>query len=361
MTARAQISRLAFWNTGLTGRRGAGGLVVLLICVTSGAGASAGWRAPPGCENIKEICIEGEAERRIEGYWITRECWRKRQVYSCPATGPAGACAPLTRSPDCTRSGVECVQRDGAGVCITETSSYRCTAPVRSAGIRLMGRGEGIPDNPVRQGLQCGLEFWCPREEGMEKRICEYTAASGNNPDFGKAAAWMGLLLQMGMEKVEDALTIFKGEAHSCSRAIAGVRNCCRDKGWGRKLYACPSEAKTLGLARENKRAVYVGEYCARKILRCLRTKEVYCVFRSKFSRLLQVQARQQFGMVWGTARNPDCRPLTLDQLVRIDFSTIDMSEFYGDLTARAQDNAKKSVTPSRIQSRIQNYYHINR
>lgn len=40
----------------------------------------------------------------------------------------------------------------------------------------------------------------------------------------------------------------------------------------------------------------------------------------------------QQLGIGFGSAENPDCRGLLFDEFGRINFDTIDFSEFYGDL-----------------------------
>jgi conjugal transfer mating pair stabilization protein TraN len=78
-----------------------------------------------------------------------------------------------------------------------------------------------------------------------------------------------------------------------------------------------------------------IGTYCKKKFLGvCLVKMTTYCCFGTKLSRLIQEQGRGQLGISWGTAENPQCQGLTVEQLSRIDFSTVDLSEIFEDMMA---------------------------
>ena len=87
-----------------------------------------------------------------------------------------------------------------------------------------------------------------------------------------------------------------------------------------------------------------------------METTQSYCCFNSRLSRILNEQGRAQIGRGWGSATRPDCGGFTLDQLQTLDFSRMDLSEFFaeiaptlpnlGELQQRAQQNINRSVQP---------------
>lgn len=57
----------------------------------------------------------------------------------------------------------------------------------------------------------------------------------------------------------------------------------------------------------------------------------------------MQEQGRAQLGIGWGGASSPDCRPLTLDEFKRIDFSKIDLEELFADMLKQGRSKMNKS------------------
>jgi hypothetical protein len=55
--------------------------------------------------------------------------------------------------------------------------------------------------------------------------------------------------------------------------------------------------------------------------------RTVFCCFASSISRCAQEQIRERLHISWGTAANPNCRGITLDELERIDLEQIDLTE----------------------------------
>jgi len=343
---------LGLWKTiylhfrgskGLSPLAGLGGAQVLLLLLTPVAHG-----APAGCVPVSTLCTVGEAEQTVQGFTISRECWEKRIVYSCPDAKPGGACAPLSGDPDCTQTGVECSGTDSDGVCLQETATFRCMAAQSGSGISLEDIADGTPERGDATPLRCGSALYCP--DGL----CDGLGSSEPNQDFGKAASWIGLLTQMGKEKDPDAVTLFRGEGQTCSRWPLGSKNCCSEDGW---LFGCSSSEKILGERRAAKLAHHVGNYCASKvpILGCVTKKQSYCTFRSLFARVLQEQARAQLGMGWGSAEAPDCRPLSIEDIQRVDFSKIDLSEIYGDMLNAAHPPSGASMN-EKVKQRIDSY-----
>ena len=51
--------------------------------------------------------------------------------------------------------------------------------------------------------------------------------------------------------------------------------------------------------------------------------------------------------MAWGEAKSPNCKGFTPEEFQKIDFSKLDLSEFYGDLESKIKTtiDAKVGVT----------------
>ncbi|MCW2338203.1 conjugal transfer mating pair stabilization protein TraN [Sphingobium sp. B2D3A] len=86
----------------------------------------------------------------------------------------------------------------------------------------------------------------------------------------------------------------------------------------------------------------YVGSYCSSSFLGiCLQKSHGHCCFNTKLGRIIQEQGRPQLvafnGNLWGTAKNPMCRGFTPEEFQALDFSKMDLSEYYADIESRAQ------------------------
>ncbi|EOO9071718.1 conjugal transfer protein TraN, partial [Escherichia coli] len=58
-----------------------------------------------------------------------------------------------------------------------------------------------------------------------------------------------------------------------------------------------------------------------------------YCQFDSKLAQIVQQQGRNgQLRIGFGSAKSPDCRGITVDELQRIKFDQLDFTNFYEDL-----------------------------
>jgi conjugal transfer mating pair stabilization protein TraN len=96
---------------------------------------------------------------------------------------------------------------------------------------------------------------------------------------------------------------------------------------------------------------VHVGTYCSSRILgACITRKQSYCCFNSRLARIVNEQGRAQLGRDYGDAKSPDCSGITVDALQRLDFSRMDLSEFYAEIVAKVPD--VPGLT-SRIQGRV--------
>jgi len=101
-----------------------------------------------------------------------------------------------------------------------------------------------------------------------------------------------------------------------------------------------------------------VGNKCTSKLSLgftkiCLRTGYKHCCYNSKFARILVEQAYNQLGYSWGDYDNPQCTNLTFDDLKRLDFSTMDFSEFIEEVMAKMKGKIDENALRERVQDRI--------
>ena len=71
----------------------------------------------------------------------------------------------------------------------------------------------------------------------------------------------------------------------------------------------------------------------------CVQRAESHCCFNSKLARIVQEQGRAQIPSMggFGTAREPNCRGFRPEEFQAIDFSKIDLSEYFDELQTRSQ------------------------
>lgn len=104
------------------------------------------------------------------------------------------------------------------------------------------------------------------------------------------------------------------------------------------EMISCTPEEQKLGMARGSNLCTYVGSYCSEKVLGgCVETKQNYCCFNSKLSRIINEQGRPQLGRSWGSAKDPDCRGFTAAEFSQMDWSKIDMGEFVTDIMSSVE------------------------
>jgi conjugal transfer mating pair stabilization protein TraN len=77
-------------------------------------------------------------------------------------------------------------------------------------------------------------------------------------------------------------------------------------------------------------------------------------------ARIVHEQGRPQLkafgpGGGWGTAKNPNCRGFTPQEFQQLDFSRIDLSEYFGDI--QRDLTQKIQGAQSTVQQKIQEHY----
>jgi conjugal transfer mating pair stabilization protein TraN len=61
--------------------------------------------------------------------------------------------------------------------------------------------------------------------------------------------------------------------------------------------------------------------------------KHHFCCFSNIFNKVFQAEARKQLGLNFGSSRKTlNCRGLTLDEIIKLDFEKMDFSEFIHEI-----------------------------
>ncbi|WP_172380013.1 type-F conjugative transfer system mating-pair stabilization protein TraN [Vibrio sp. Vb339] len=260
----------------------------------------------PECKKTQRTCIKGRATHTMNGLPTTLNCWKYQVNHLCEL---ADSCARLPKN--CNEQSRACSLQQN-GVCVEEEIQKSC------------------PEKSCRATqMQCGEQSFCLDGD------C-YVPEPKLNDHFDKSVAALAGLAE-AVKDVGDPPKIFTGKPMQCDQKLAGFNDCCKDSGWGHHLGAkCSEGEKALGKAKEKGLTLYVGQYCAKKVLGvCTRKKRSYCVYDSKLAKIIQEQgAIQQLGKGLGSAKHPTCAAITPEELGQINFEHIDFSEFYPDMHA---------------------------
>ncbi|EHM0083513.1 type-F conjugative transfer system mating-pair stabilization protein TraN [Shigella sonnei] len=265
----------------------------------------------------KTECTEAGGNRTLvkdgQSYSMYQSCWAYRDTY-VTQSADKGTCQTYTDNPACTLVSHQCAFYSEEGACLHEYATYSCES--KTSG----------------KVMVCGGDVFCLDGE------CD-KAQSGKSNDFAEAVSQLAALAAAGKDVAAlngVDVRAFTGQAKFCKKAAAGYSNCCKDSGWGQDigLAKCSSDEKALAKAKSDKLTVSVGEFCSKKVPGvCLEKKRSYCQFDSKLAQIVQQQGRNgQLRISFGSAKHPDCRGITVDELQKIQFDRLDFTNFYEDL-----------------------------
>ena len=293
------------------------------------------------CTIEEETCIEGPETRNINGKDIHKDCWKWDRKYLCRTDTYIDECKDLKEK--CKEISKECIHEE-EGRCEHYDIRYKCT-------------------NETTRETNCIANKFCVGG------ICE-TAERSRHSDFGQAISSLSILAQMKSNAIEgcrcpdgkkDCTTseidpktckFFTGKTKKC-RKYTGEFNCCSMKGRLRDVFKCNQEEKDLSKKLESKFCHFVDSRKGKGINWYKRWKS-YCCFDSKISRIIQEAGHNQLGISWGTAKNPNCRALTLDEIQRIDFSKVKFDEAFDEIRTKAENTAL--AKKEQIKNKVQNY-----
>ncbi len=156
---------------------------------------------------------------------------------------------------------------------------------------------------------------------------------------------------------------IFNGKDMRCrsSDAFFGLTGggCCNTDKVFFGLVSCSEDEKMLAKKRKNNVCHYIGEYCSKKLkfIGCVQHKKTYCCFNSLLARIINEQGRPQLHKSWGSPEHPNCRGFTPAEFQKLDFSKMNLSEFYKQISQNISQNVLNNMTQymkNSIQSQLQ-------
>ncbi|RSV16225.1 conjugal transfer protein TraN [Sphingomonas sp. ABOLG] len=284
-----------------------------------------------------EVCTEGPETRIIDGVAVTQSCWRWTRPFICQRVSQASDCSDLENDGKCTYVRDECLDDPQVGPCQVTSKVYKCPLPAK-------------PSDGTEKYI-CGDDVYCINGD------CEPIEREAST-EFKDAAVGLHVLGQANAEFNPDTLTLFSGTRETCNKKIFGASNCCSGKGVPLLTpWLCSSAEKALDQKDDKGLCHKLGSYCSDKVLGiCVTSKDAYCCFESKLSRILQEQGRPQIGKPWGKPKSETCKGFTLDEFSHLDLSVMDFSEVYAEFTdaAKLPDEIE---TSKQIQERIKAYY----
>ena len=183
-------------------------------------------------------------------------------------------------------------------------------------------------DVPTSHASDVTEDWYCPRGDCGDRRYVPSTA-------FGTNSAKLLGLLQAGQRPTNTTMQLFEGNQYRCHESSHGYNNCCAQTGWGHDLglAGCNSEEKQLAKLRSRRLCVYVGHYCASKVMkRCVRHRQSWCCYTSPLARLIQQQGHVQLNWSYGHPKHPVCRGFSLSDFARLDFDKINFAEIAADI-----------------------------
>lgn len=155
-------------------------------------------------------------------------------------------------------------------------------------------------------------------------------------------------------EKDSSNPQIFTGTVKKCEKYPIGLRDCCKDTGWGAWIKNCPLDLQELLRAKKENRVIAIGSYKNHKLGK---RRYTYCVFPNKIAAIVQRQGRfQQLSISFGDAKKPDCRGLTPVEFSSLDFNLINFKELEEDLVQKVKSPDENYVVSNTTQ-KIEHLY----
>ncbi|MEO3715631.1 conjugal transfer protein TraN [Roseateles flavus] len=103
-------------------------------------------------------------------------------------------------------------------------------------------------------------------------------------------------------------------------------------------LASCNQDEGRLAMQEGAHLCHTVGTYCSScirilgKCVACIERTTGKCCFNSVLSRIVNEQGRNQLGRGWGSGEAPDCTGFSVNELQSLNFSTMDLTEFYASI-----------------------------
>ena len=272
--------------------------------------------------------------------------------YACPI-GPQYGCAPPATGGTPTCSPNSCIDTGQNGI----VSEPVVDDPGAANDGQIDANGNCLGTIQIFSGraLRC-------RPPGLLDTFQNCCADKGMIVKDGMGSSLMSLSTKITVAKdlftgIRAAYTAFKAGATASQAASAGAHaivvgidptsiaiSLAIDFMIETLLQGCDEQDMETGMLKGSGMCHEVGEYCASSVLgTCIQKAKSQCCFNTKLGRIIQEQGRPQLkdfnAIGWGSVKHPDCRGFTAEEFQALDFSRMDLSEYYADVESKAQSD----------------------
>ena len=356
------------------------------------------------CKPISEKCLEGPATKIINGVAVTKDCWRKQTETLCSTGDDKDQCKAFDNNKSCKLIDNKCSFTLPDGSCQIREKTYSCVTEVESeepmtacvdrdftnAMTKLeMAREMGRYYDPKNQRFFNGeankcsiklggaLDGWmggdCCKADGDPQDMVDWVVQAGTQMAVQNALTSVAshytytLLTQQVSAGIANSLAwagsvsavTGGGSSLGAFGVSASVVNGNLVVAFNPVAFAfaiammalqawlsCEQPEVLTAMKREANLCHYVGSYCGSKFLgACVKKVESQCCYVSKLAKIINVGGKEQLQMTWGTPESPSCEGFTAQDLEKLDFSKLDLEEFYQDIYAKMENLTKQSNT----------------
>jgi len=100
-------------------------------------------------------------------------------------------------------------------------------------------------------------------------------------------------------------------------------------------ILSCSQAEQVTAMKRDASLCVYLGTYCSSRlpiIRTCIAQTQTYCCYNSRLARIINEQGLAQVGRGFGSAETPSCDGFSVPELQALDFSRMNLQEFYAEI-----------------------------
>lgn len=381
-----------------------------------------------GCRVTGTVCLQGSETRVINGVPVHKACWKEQRTLSCETGEGDDSCGEMAADPNCTFKGTKCTHSLPDGSCQIEEKVYSCvesegrTETVSScedkdfaktmSALEMAREMQRFYDPDTQrffngEANKCSVKLGGALDGLLGGNCCKTKAEPGKMKDFliqaGTAKAvthavasvashytYTTMFVNSAAQSLGTALSAAGGITGSSQIGAFGFTASGAGGNLGTIVQFNPvvfasaiavmalgqwlkCDQKEILTAMKRKAGLchYVGSYCGKKVLgACVKKIESQCCYISKLAKLVNVGGRTQLGLGFGSSKNPSCEGFTAQELEKLDFSKIDLSEFYKDIVAnmenvtksgeRAVKGAVGNITGGQNTPSRSNYYESN-
>jgi conjugal transfer mating pair stabilization protein TraN len=306
--------------------------------------------------NLKQ-CPNGYTET-VGNDKLFGECKRTKEytyyIYNCTSdkNSQGYTYKPITTGGNCNPKYIsDLIDTNGDGI---EESCNNSTPPINNCKREkfLCQANKNRPCSYVDNKWQCS-PFPCMGQSNFENLDTQVGISDKDNDGWSEDGACTGTIY------------IFNGKSNKCRTwdMLFGLMGggCCDKEKVFAGLVSCKENEKLLAKQREQKQAHYIGNFCSKQLKLglakiCVQKSDSYCTFSSSLAKIIQEQGREQLGISWGSAENPECRGFTPEEFQKIDFSKIDLTEFVEDIQSSIQTSVIQNLG-TYVRDKVEDFY----